>query len=222
MKKHSIIIILAAVLAVLPSCSGWLNQKDWNAISTEDIYSSEQGINSIVANLYSRLRYEQDFQTDSESYDLCRWDEATNYSQYWTSSGNVGIDYRSYYDYTLVREVNLHIEALTMIDMASKGLRVMNICVAVVGFNIVAGNLFQCLGMVRTAIVLSLSRQLLCLLPFLYLLPLWLGVKGVWLSFPVADLISTVMAAIFVVRLMRKFDRLKDGDDSSILGSAIK
>ncbi len=37
----------------------------------------------------------------------------------------------------------------------------MNICVAVVGFNIVAGNLFQCLGMVRTAIVLSLSRQLL-------------------------------------------------------------
>ena len=112
MKKHNIIIILVAVLAMFPSCSGWLNQKDWNAISTEDIYSSEQGINSIVANLYSRLRYEQDFQTDSESYDLCRWDEATNYSQYWTSSGNVGIDYRSYYDYTLVREVNLHIESL--------------------------------------------------------------------------------------------------------------
>ena len=109
-----------------------------------------------------------------------------------------------------------------MIDMASKGLRVMNICVAVVGFNIVAGNLFQCLGMVRTAIVLSLSRQLLCLLPFLYLLPLWFGVKGVWISFPIADLISTVLAAIFVIRLMRKFDRLKDGDDSSILGSAIK
>ena len=109
-----------------------------------------------------------------------------------------------------------------MIDMASKGLRVMNICVAIVGFNIVAGNLFQCLGMVRTAIVLSLSRQLLCLLPFLYLLPMWFGIKGVWISFPVADLVSTVVAVIFVVRLMRKFDRLKDGEDSSILGSAIK
>ena len=109
-----------------------------------------------------------------------------------------------------------------MIDMASKGLRVMNICVAIVGFNIVAGNLFQCLGMVRTAIVLSLSRQLLCLLPFLYLLPMWFGIKGVWISFPVADLVSTVVAVIFVVRLMRKFDRLRDGEDSSILGSAIK
>ena len=118
--------------------------------------------------------------------------------------------------------VGLFTNDLEMIDMASKGLRVMNICVALVGFNIVAGNLFQCLGMVRTAIVLSLSRQLLCLLPFLYLLPLWFGVKGVWISFPIADLISTVLAAIFVIRLMRKFDRLKDGDDSSILGSAIK
>ena len=109
-----------------------------------------------------------------------------------------------------------------MIDMASKGLRVMNICVAIVGFNIVAGNLFQCLGMVKKAIVLSLSRQLLCLLPFLYLLPMWFGIKGVWISFPVADLVSTVVAVIFVVRLMRKFDRLRDGEDSSILGSAIK
>lgn len=110
-----------------------------------------------------------------------------------------------------------------MIDLASKGLRVMNICVALVGFNITAGNLFQCLGMVKTAIVLSLSRQLLCLLPFVYLLPIWFGVKGVWISFPVADFISMVMAAVFVARLMRKFDKLKDGEDGgAILGSAIK
>lgn len=109
-----------------------------------------------------------------------------------------------------------------MIDLASKGLRVMNICVALVGFNIASGNLFQCLGMVKIAIVLSLSRQLLCLLPFVYLLPIWFGVKGVWISFPVADFISMVMAAVFVIRLMRKFDKLKDGEDASILGSAIK
>ena len=51
---------------------------------------------------------------------------------------------------------------------------------------------------------------------------MWFGIKGVWISFPVADLVSTVVAVIFVVRLMRKFDRLKDGEDSSILGSAIK
>lgn len=109
-----------------------------------------------------------------------------------------------------------------LIDLASRGLRTMNICAALVGFNIVSGNLFQCLGMVKIAIVLSLSRQLLCLLPFVYLLPIWFGVKGVWISFPVADFISMVMAAIFVFRLMRKFDKLKDGEDASILGSAIR
>lgn len=112
MKKNRIISMLSAILLVFSSCEGWLTQKDWNAISTEDIYSSEQGINSIVANLYSRLRYEQDFQTDGESYDMCRWDEATNYSQYWSSAGNVNRDYRSYYDYTFIREINLHIEEL--------------------------------------------------------------------------------------------------------------
>lgn len=118
--------------------------------------------------------------------------------------------------------VGLFTQDAEMIDLASKGLRIMNICVALVGFNIVAGNLFQCLGMVKTAIVLALSRQLICLLPFIYLLPIWFDVKGVWISFPIADLISTIMAAIFIIRLMRKFDRLKDGEDSSILGSTIK
>ena len=118
--------------------------------------------------------------------------------------------------------VGLFTNDAEMIDMAAKGLRIMNLAVAFVGFNIVAGNLFQCLGMVKTAIVLSLSRQLICLLPFLYLLPIWFEAKGVWISFPIADVISLAMAVIFIVRLMRKFDRLKDGEDASILGSAIK
>ncbi len=118
--------------------------------------------------------------------------------------------------------VSLFTNDSEMIDLASRGLRIMNLAIGLVGFNIVSGNLFQCLGMVRKAIILSLSRQLICLLPFVYILPLWFGVKGVWLSFPLADFISCIMAAIFIARLMRKFDKLKDGEDASILGSTIK
>ena len=106
--------------------------------------------------------------------------------------------------------------------MSMKGLRIMNFVVLIVGFNMVSGNFFQCLGMVRISIFLSLSRQLLFLVPLVYLLPLALGQNGVWFSFPIADSISTLLCAFFVIRLFKKFDRLKDGDDPSILGSTIK
>lgn len=109
-----------------------------------------------------------------------------------------------------------------MIDMASHGLKVMNACVAFVGVGIVTSNFFQCLGMVKTSIFLSLSRQLLFLLPLIYTLPLWLKETGVWISFPISDIISVIVSVILVIRLFKKFDKLQDGQDPSILGSTIK
>lgn len=109
-----------------------------------------------------------------------------------------------------------------MIELASQGLRLMNAGVALVGVGIVTSNFFQCLGMVKTSIFLSLSRQLLFLLPLIYTLPLFLQERGVWLSFPISDLLSVIVSAILVIRLFRKFDKLQDGQDAAILGSTIK
>ncbi len=106
--------------------------------------------------------------------------------------------------------------------IATKGLRIMNIAFPVIGFQMVATNLFQCLGMVRKSIFLSLSRQLIFLLPALYLLPVWAGVRGVWFSFPLSDLLATVATLILMISLIRKLNRLKDGDAPSTLGSQIK
>ena len=105
--------------------------------------------------------------------------------------------------------------------LSTKGLRYMNSGFALVGFGIVSSNLFQCLGMVKKSIFLSLSRQLIFLLPLLYSLPLWFKETGVWLSFPISDLLSVVVSAIFIIHLFRKFNRLSDGDDASSLGSAV-
>jgi Na+-driven multidrug efflux pump len=85
----------------------------------------------------------------------------------------------------------------------------------------VSTNFFQCLGMVNKSIFLSLTRQLLFLVPLVYLLPLWLDVRGVWYSFPIADTISFIITGILIINLMRKFSKLKDGDDPAILGSYI-
>ena len=75
---------------------------------------------------------------------------------------------------------------------------------------------------VKISIFLSLTRQLLFLIPLIYTLPLFMQEHGVWISFPIADTVSTVACAFFIVRLFRKFDKLKDGEDASVLGSSIK
>ena len=109
-----------------------------------------------------------------------------------------------------------------MIEMASKALRVLCAGTALVGFSITTSTLFQCLGMVKKSIFLSLSRQLIFLLPLIYSLPMWFQEKGVWMSFPIADMLSVAVAFVFVQRLFKKFDKLKDGQDAGALGSAIK
>ena len=118
--------------------------------------------------------------------------------------------------------VSLFTNDPVLVDMAAHGLRVMNSGFALVGFGMVTGNFFQCLGMVRKSIFLSLSRQLLFLLPLIYTLPLWLQETGVWISFPISDTLNVVISAILIVQLFRKFDRLKDGENPAILGSTIQ
>lgn len=109
-----------------------------------------------------------------------------------------------------------------MVEKGSMALRHLNAGFAMVGFSMVAGNFFQCLGMVKTSIFLSLSRQLLLLVPLIFILPAFFEEKGVWFSFPISDILSVIISAILILRLFRKFDTLKDGGDADILGSAIK
>ena len=109
-----------------------------------------------------------------------------------------------------------------LIGLAARGLRIMNCGFALVGFGMVSSNFFQCLGMVKKSIFLSLTRQLLFLLPLIYTLPLFLQEKGVWISFPISDILNIIVSAVLIVNMFRKFDRLEEGGDASILGGAVK
>ena len=106
-----------------------------------------------------------------------------------------------------------------LMELSARALRITTVIFPIVGFQMIATNFFQSLGMVRKSIILSLSRQILFLLPLLYLLPLKLGADGVWASFPISDGLATIMTIFMLGRLFRKFNMLKDGDDPSILGS---
>lgn len=105
--------------------------------------------------------------------------------------------------------------------LSVKGLRIASAALPLIGFQMVATNFFLCIGMVHKTIILSLSRQILFLVPLIYFLPLFKGYSGVWMSFPIADTLSVVLSTTLMVMLFRKFKQLDDGDDPSILGSKI-
>ncbi len=107
-------------------------------------------------------------------------------------------------------------------DIADKGIRAMNPVVFLVGWQMVSTNFFQSLGMVKVSIFLSLSRQLLFLVPLVYTMPLLMDIKGVFFAFPCSDLLACITTLIMIHGLFRKFSKLKDGDEPSILGSAVK
>ena len=96
-----------------------------------------------------------------------------------------------------------------LIDHAIRGIRISFIFIPIIGFQMVTSNFFQCIGMAKKAIFLSLSRQAICLLPLLYILPLCLGhengIYGVWWSLPLSDLISSIITAILLQRQYKAF-----------------
>ena len=118
--------------------------------------------------------------------------------------------------------VSIFTSDMSLKEMADKGLRIMNPLVLIVGWQMVSTNFFQSLGMVKKSIFLSLSRQLLYLVPLIYILPSSMGINGVFLAFPCSDLLACITTLILIRNLFRKFDKLEDGDEPTILGSNIK
>lgn len=92
-----------------------------------------------------------------------------------------------------------------LIALAADGLRITLLCFPVVGFQMVASNFFQSIGMASKAVFLSLSRQVVVLIPCLLLLPQAFGAQGIWYSMPLSDLIASVISAILLVRQFRQF-----------------
>ncbi len=95
--------------------------------------------------------------------------------------------------------------ATELIEASARGLRILVLMLPLVGFNIVAGNLFQHIGKPKRAILLSVSRQMLFLVPLIYFLPRYMAADGVWYSIPIADLLSTLLAALLLFQQIRKF-----------------
>ncbi len=92
-------------------------------------------------------------------------------------------------------------------DMSIVATRFNMLAFPIIGFQMVVTNFFQCIGKVKISIFLSLSRQLLVLVPLLGILPLFFGLNGVWYALPASDTTASVIALVIITTYMRKFKK---------------
>lgn len=85
-----------------------------------------------------------------------------------------------------------------LVAIATNGLRIYLFVLPIVGFQIISTNYFQSVGQAKVSMILSLLRQVILLIPFLFLLPRLfnLGITGAWLAGPVSDFIASLITAV--------------------------
>ena len=92
-----------------------------------------------------------------------------------------------------------------LIESSVYAIRIMFLAFPIIGFQMVTTNFFQCIGQVRKSIFLSMTRQLIFIVPLLYVLPRYMGLTGIWYTIPVADVLSTFLTGYFLVKALRQF-----------------
>lgn len=99
-----------------------------------------------------------------------------------------------------------------LINVTSNGLSVAMLMFWGVGFQIVSTNFFQSLGMAAKSIFLSLTRQIIFLIPLLLLLPPCFGLKGVWSAFPASDALAILVTVVLIMREFGKLRRMEGAE----------
>ena len=92
-----------------------------------------------------------------------------------------------------------------LLEMAARGIKLDMLVFFVVGSQAVTTNFFQCIGKVKISIFLSLSRQLIFLLPMAYVFPLFWNLDGVWFAMPASDFIAFAFTIPILMWHIRKF-----------------
>lgn len=91
-----------------------------------------------------------------------------------------------------------------LLGFGRDGLRLGMLALPFVGFQVVAGNFFQSMGKAKIAVLLTLLRQVIILIPLLFILPNHFGLNGIWISMPISDFCSAIIVVFFLVNQWKK------------------
>lgn len=100
-----------------------------------------------------------------------------------------------------------------LVAITSQAMRMVLFMLPFLGFQIVSANFFQFIGRSFVSLVMTLLRQIILLIPLYFILPQFVGLKGVWLANPIADaaalLITVTVISCELLWLSRKIKEQK-------------
>ncbi len=93
-----------------------------------------------------------------------------------------------------------------LIDIGANAMRLMMMMVPIVGFQIMATSLFQALGKATPALITSMSREIIFLIPAILILPRFFGLNGIWFSTPLSDLLAVLLTLGFFLKIKKELN----------------
>ena len=195
-KPLSLLIMLAMLLSLaVPACAEG-NERPGAKWINSDIYGAFEGLGEI--------RPQDDF--------------AAAVNRAWSESARIpdGQDYTSARLEHDLENIALKIALLhgeqtddpELTAIAMTGMKLTFLVFPLVGSQMVTGNFFQSIGMPGKSIIMSLSRQLLLLIPFLLILPRYYGINGIWYSMPASDLLSVILGVSLLIPQIKKLKKM--------------
>lgn len=103
--------------------------------------------------------------------------------------------------------IGLFTREATLVDSGARALRMMVALIPLAALQITGSIYFQAVGRKIQSMVLGLSRQFLLLIPIVLTLPRFIGVDGIWLAFPVADLVATTLTLVLLARELSRLGK---------------
>ena len=94
---------------------------------------------------------------------------------------------------------------LSVLEKAPAAIRWVFVATPIVGVQLIGAAYYQAIGKALPALLLSLTRQGFFFIPLVYILPSFLGINGVWLAFPIAELLAAIVTGCFLVYELRKY-----------------
>ncbi|MDU7966820.1 MAG: MATE family efflux transporter [Paeniclostridium sordellii] len=103
-----------------------------------------------------------------------------------------------------------------LMEMSVTGAKIYLLMLPIIGISITGSNYIQSIGKAKTAIILSLLRQVIILIPMILILPKFLGLDGVWYAQPVSDFLATVITIIILYREFKSQQKVNRGEQEVI------
>ncbi len=102
--------------------------------------------------------------------------------------------------------INIFSDDAKLIEKGIPIMRLMLMVIPILGIQVVGATYFQAIGKAIPAMFLSMSRQIIFFVPLLLMLPVFWGLLGIWVAFPIADVLSAVVTVLWLTREIRRLD----------------